>query len=64
MNFLTAKSLPRRAVLRGLGTTMALPFLDAMVGAVPARAGLPRARTPVQAFYVPNGWPWNIGPQG
>src|SRR5499433_107272 len=52
MNFLTAKSLSRRTVLRGLGTTLALPFLDAMVPA--ARA----AAKPVhrfQTFYVPNG---------
>src|SRR5713226_9360716 len=55
MNFLTAKSLPRRAVLRGLGTTMALPFLDAMVA--PFLRGQAAAK-PVhrfQAFYVPNG---------
>ena len=53
MAFLTAKSLPRRTVLRGLGTTMALPFLDAMLP--PLRAP---PRSPVhrfQAFYVPNG---------
>jgi Protein of unknown function (DUF1552) len=52
MTFLTAKSLPRRTVLRGLGTTMALPFLEAMLP--PLRA----AAKPVhrfQAFYVPNG---------
>ena len=29
MTFLT-KSLPRRTVLRGMGATLALPFLDAM----------------------------------
>jgi len=56
MSFVTAKSLPRRTVLRGLGVTLALPFLDAMVPALSARA---RAATkPVhrfQAFYVPNG---------
>src|SRR5262245_46585285 len=52
MNFLTAKSLSRRTVLRGLGTTLALPFLEAMVPA--ARA----ATKPVHrflTFYVPNG---------
>src|SRR5213592_2633020 len=52
MNFLTAKSLSRRTVLQGLGATMALPFLDAMVPS--ARA----AAKPVNrflAFYVPNG---------
>jgi hypothetical protein len=51
MAFLS-KSLPRRTVLKGLGTTMALPFLDAMLP--PMRA----AAKPVnrfQAFYVPNG---------
>ncbi|HEV3059243.1 MAG TPA: DUF1552 domain-containing protein [Vicinamibacterales bacterium] len=55
MAFLT-KSLPRRTVLRGLGATMALPFLDAMVPAFSMR-GL-AAANPVhrfQTFYVPNG---------
>ena len=49
---MTGKSLPRRTVLRGLGATVALPFLDAM--APPLRA----AAKPVhrfQTFYVPNG---------
>jgi Protein of unknown function (DUF1552) len=31
--FITKKQLPRRAVLRGLGATVALPFLDAMLPA-------------------------------
>ena len=35
MNFITQKHLNRRTVLKGLGATIALPFLDAMV---PARA--------------------------
>ena len=56
MSFLTAKSLPRRTVLRGLGATLALPFLDAMV---PAWSRAARAAAaPVhrfQTFYVPNG---------
>src|SRR4051812_17770484 len=50
------KSLPRRTVLRGLGATMALPFLDAMLPAFSMR-GLAAAK-PVhrfQTFYVPNG---------
>lgn len=38
MNFLTKKSLPRRTLLRGIGTTMALPFLDAMVPSSTLRA--------------------------
>ena len=55
MAFLS-KSLPRRTVLRGLGATMALPFLDAMLPAFSLR-GLAATR-PVhrfQTFYVPNG---------
>ena len=49
------KHLSRRTLLRGLGTSIALPFLDAMS---PAFAGtLGRAATPTRlAFlYVPNG---------
>jgi hypothetical protein len=56
MTFLTAKSLPRRTVLRGLGASVALPFLDAMLPAFSLR-GRATAR-PIhrfQTFYVPNG---------
>src|SRR5207245_10500282 len=52
MNFLTAKSLSRRTVLRGIGATIALPFLDAMVPSARA-AGKPVNR--FMAFYGPNG---------
>jgi Protein of unknown function (DUF1552) len=52
MNFLTAKSLSRRTVLRGLGATVALPFLDAMVPSARAAA---RPAHRFLAFYVPNG---------
>jgi len=52
MAFLTAKSLPRRTVLRGLGATVALPFLNAMLPRLRA-AAKPAHR--FQAFYVPNG---------
>jgi hypothetical protein len=55
MNFLTS-SLPRRTVLRGLGASLALPFLDAMVPAFSLRgraAEKPAQR--FQTFYVPNG---------
>jgi Protein of unknown function (DUF1552) len=54
--FITNMSLPRRTVLRGLGATLALPWLEAMLPAF-SRRGLAAAR-PVhrfQAFYVPNG---------
>src|SRR5439155_2515722 len=37
MPFLTSKSMPRRTVLQGLGATMALPFLEAMVPAFSLR---------------------------
>ena len=53
---ITKKSLPRRTVLRGLGVTMGLPLLDAMVPAVTAlekTAAKPIHR--FQAVYVPNG---------
>ncbi len=56
MSFLTTKSLPRRTVLRGLGATMALPFLEAMVPAWSARGRAAAKPVPrFLAFYVPNG---------
>ena len=33
MNFITGKQMPRRTFLRGVGATVALPFLDSMVSA-------------------------------
>ena len=42
MSFITGKHMPRRTMLRGLGATVALPFLDAMV---PARGLWPAAAT-------------------
>src|SRR5689334_749216 len=56
MSSLPVRPLPRRTVLRGLGATVALPFLDAMLPAFSARARA--SRKPVhrfQTFYVPNG---------
>ncbi len=52
----TKKSLSRRAVLRGLGATVALPFMEAMVPAL--AAPLDRATKPAVRMgfvYVPNG---------
>jgi hypothetical protein len=49
---ITKMALPRRTFLRGMGTVLALPFLDAMAPAVSAAAA------PIQRFgffYVPNG---------
>lgn len=51
MAFLS-KSLPRRTLLRGIGTTLSLPFLEAMLP--PLRAAVKPVRR-FQAFYVPNG---------
>jgi hypothetical protein len=52
MNIVTAKRIPRRALLRGLGAAIALPFLDAMAPALRAAAKPVRR---FQTFYVPNG---------
>ena len=54
--FITQKSLPRRTVLRGMGATLALPLLDAMVPALTAAATT--AARPVRRagfVYIPNG---------
>ena len=53
MTFITKRTIPRRAVLRGLGASVALPFLDGMVPGLSACA----AAGPVRfgAVYVPNG---------
>lgn len=54
--FITNKALPRRTVLRGLGSVIALPFLESML---PARANAQAAAPPLRfgAVYVPNGIP-------
>jgi hypothetical protein len=53
MIFVTKKALPRRTFLRGLGTTVALPLLDAMVPPLSAKAA---KSTPRLGFvYVSNG---------
>ena len=68
MSFLTSKALPRRTVLRGLGATVALPLLEAMVPPFGARgraAAKPAHR--FQAFYVPNGMAmphWKVKGEG
>ncbi|HMB73887.1 MAG TPA: DUF1552 domain-containing protein [Gammaproteobacteria bacterium] len=58
--FITRKSLPRRTVLRGLGATLALPFLESMVPAASAQSPRPPLR--FGAVYVPNGAPINRSP--
>jgi len=42
--YITKRHLPRRAILKGLGATVALPFLDAMVPAATVRAETRRLR--------------------
>jgi len=49
------KSLSRRALLRGAGVTIALPFLDAMVPALSRLAAAPPRATRLGFFYIPNG---------
>ena len=54
--FLARKSLSRRTMLRGAGTALALPFLDAMVPAcAPGAAAAARPRLRFGVVYVPNG---------
>jgi hypothetical protein len=54
--FITKKAISRRTLLRGIGTTLALPLLDGMVPALTALAktgAIPPTR--FGAFYVPMG---------
>jgi hypothetical protein len=56
--FITRRALPRRTILRGLGTAIALPFLESMVPAFTALAQS-AAKPPLRfgAVYFPNGAP-------
>ncbi len=54
--YLTRKHLPRRTFLRGMGATIALPLLDAMVPAGTAVAKTAAAPQPYLGFfYLPHG---------
>src|SRR5262245_39069540 len=58
MSALTRTALPRRAFLRGMGVAVGLPFMEAMVPAMPrpqnaAAAGKPPVR--LMFLYLPNG---------
>ena len=57
MNYLTQKQFPRRAFLRGVGATVALPFLDAMVAAkgIGAKAAATADRTRLIAIEEVHG---------
>lgn len=61
--YLTKKYLPRRTVLKGLGVSLGLPLLDAMVPASTALAQTAAARKMrVGFFYIPHGAIlWNTG---
>ncbi len=48
------KSLPRRTLLRGIGTAIALPLLDSMIPAF-TRAATTKAPCRMAMLYVPNG---------
>ena len=64
--FITGKSLPRRTFLRGMGTAVALPVLDAMTPAL-ARAQTGQAPVRMAFVYVPNGMDmrnWNPDYEG
>src|SRR3954469_13697459 len=52
---LLTKTLPRRTLLRGMGATLALPFLEAMLPAFSRRALAAHPVHRFQTFYVPNG---------
>src|SRR5207249_10553455 len=59
--FITRIALPRRTFLRGMGVTLGLPLLDAMVPALSAVADTPaRPVRRVGFVYLPNGVAMNF----
>src|SRR5262245_453151 len=52
---ITKLHLPRRTFMRGFGTAVALPFLDAMVPACARAADRPSTPRRMAVVYVPNG---------
>jgi hypothetical protein len=55
---ITKKALPRRTFLRGMGVAVGLPFMEAMLPAMPSKqASTAAAKPPVRLMflYVPNG---------
>ena len=57
MMIINHKAISRRTILRGLGTTLALPFLDAMVPAFARAQGAAALKPPTRLaiVYLPNG---------
>ena len=52
---ITKKAMGRRTMLRGLGTVMALPLLEAMSSSAKAAEQAAAARKRLQVIYTPNG---------
>src|SRR5260370_35802510 len=64
---ITGKALARRTFLRGVGTSIALPFLDAMAPAMAASRLPGKAPVRMAFVYVPNGMDmrnWNPDYEG
>jgi hypothetical protein len=61
--FVTKRALPRRTFVRGMGTALALPLLDAMVPALATGAQARAAAAPRRLgfVYLPNGVAMNFG---
>ena len=58
MSFITKKALPRRTFLRGVGTSLALPLLDAMIPSMTAQAATPASTVKLRRLgfvYMPMG---------
>ncbi|HWK55124.1 MAG TPA: DUF1552 domain-containing protein, partial [Hyphomicrobiales bacterium] len=55
MNFLTRKCLSRRAVLRGSGVALALPFLDAMIPALARASEAIKPQPRLACMYLAHG---------
>ena len=63
----TRKAVARRTFLRGVGATVALPFLDSMVPALATAATTPKPPVRMAFVYVPNGVDlrnWTLGYEG
>lgn len=50
--FISKKHIPRRTVLKGVGATVALPFLDSMVPAASAQAQTAAGKPPTRFAFV------------
>jgi len=52
---ITRKAMARRTVLRGMGVTLSLPLLEAMVSSAKAAEIAAQSRRRLQVIYMPNG---------